>query len=100
MTRRTLLQLGLAAAFHTFQTRLFAAPAAGTPDAAADVLSKAVASGQVASAVLHVTGRRAALTRAFGKASSEQAMFLLGSISKPICVTALMTFFDRGQFGL
>ena len=27
-------------------------------------------------------------------------MFLLGSISKPICVTALMTLFDRGAFKL
>ena len=27
-------------------------------------------------------------------------MFLLGSISKPICVTALMTLFDRGEFKL
>src|SRR5437870_13764619 len=27
-------------------------------------------------------------------------MFLLGSISKPINVTAIMTLFDRGKFGL
>ena len=27
-------------------------------------------------------------------------MFLLGSISKPLCVTALMTLFDRGEFQL
>lgn len=27
-------------------------------------------------------------------------MFLLGSISKPICITALMTLFDRGRFQL
>ena len=27
-------------------------------------------------------------------------MFLLGSISKPIAVTALMTLFDRGEFKL
>jgi CubicO group peptidase (beta-lactamase class C family) len=27
-------------------------------------------------------------------------MFLLGSITKPICVTALMTLFDKGEFGL
>ena len=38
--------------------------------------------------------------RAFGKAASADAMFLLGSISKPICVTALMTLFDRGEFKL
>jgi CubicO group peptidase (beta-lactamase class C family) len=27
-------------------------------------------------------------------------MFLLGSITKPICVTALMTLFDKGEFAL
>ena len=41
------------------------------------------------------------LTRAFGKAQNhEQAMFFLGWISKPICVTALMTLFDRGALKL
>ena len=35
-----------------------------------------------------------------GKAPSGDAMFLLGSITKPICVTALMTLFDRGDFAL
>ena len=38
--------------------------------------------------------------RSFGKARHEDAMFLLGSISKPITVTALMTLFDRGEFKL
>ena len=32
-------------------------------------------------------------TRHFGKAASGDAMFLLGSISKPINVTAVMTLF-------
>lgn len=67
---------------------------------AADVLAKAVSSGQIASAVLHVTQRDASFSRSLGKARSEHAMFLLGSISKPICVTALMTLFDRNEFGL
>jgi CubicO group peptidase (beta-lactamase class C family) len=40
------------------------------------------------------------LTRNFGKASTVDAMFLLGSITKPICVTALMTLFDRNEFRL
>jgi len=69
-------------------------------DAATDVLAKAVGSEQVASAVLHVTQREATFTRKFGKAASDDAMFLLGSITKPICVTALMTLFDRGEFAL
>src|SRR5262249_13898441 len=40
------------------------------------------------------------LTRHFGKAASGDAMCLLGSISKPINVTAVMTLFDRGRFQL
>jgi CubicO group peptidase (beta-lactamase class C family) len=36
--------------------------------------------------------------RHFGKAASDDAMFLLGSISKPINVTAFMTLFDQGKF--
>src|SRR5262249_22429176 len=34
------------------------------------------------------------------KAASDDAMFLLGSISKPINVTAVMTLFDQGKFQL
>jgi CubicO group peptidase (beta-lactamase class C family) len=97
MKRRTFIQSGLAA---TFATRLYAALRQDRLNEAADVLAKATASGQIASAVLHVTQREASFTRSFGKASSEHAMFLLGSITKPICVTALMTLFDRGEFGL
>jgi CubicO group peptidase (beta-lactamase class C family) len=69
-------------------------------DEAIEILSRAVAEGQVASAVLHVVQGETAFTRAFGKASTADAMFLLGSISKPISVTALMTLFDRGEFKL
>jgi CubicO group peptidase (beta-lactamase class C family) len=97
MKRRTLLQSGLAAAFGA---PLLAAFKQDRFDDAADVLAKATASGQVASAVLHVTQRAESFTRAFGKAPSGEAMFLLGSITKPICVTALMTLFDRKEFKL
>jgi CubicO group peptidase (beta-lactamase class C family) len=47
-----------------------------------------------------VTQGNESFTRAFGKADDENAMFLLGSISKPICVTALMTLFEKGAFAL
>jgi CubicO group peptidase (beta-lactamase class C family) len=97
MKRRVFLQSGLAAAFGT---RVLAALKQERLDDAADVLEKAVAGGQVAAAVLHVTQRDESFTRTFGKAPSENAMFLLGSITKPICVTALMTLFDRGDFRL
>ena len=97
MRRRTFVQATLAAAV---TTPLLAALRQERLDEAAAVLTKATASGQVASAVLHVAQREAAFTRAFGKAANENAMFLLGSISKPVCMTALMTLFDRGQFKL
>jgi CubicO group peptidase (beta-lactamase class C family) len=97
MQRRTFLQTGVAAALGT---PLLAALRQDRLEDAADVLKKAAASGQVAAAVLHVRQRDASFTRAFGKAQTAQAMFLLGSITKPICVTALMTLFDRGEFGL
>src|SRR5262249_23127376 len=54
----------------------------------------------VEAAVLHVVHRGEPFTRHFGKASSGDAMFLLGSISKPINVAAVMTLFDRGKFRL
>src|SRR5262245_9066036 len=69
-------------------------------DAAADVLKQATSKGQVESAVLHVRQGDTVFNRAFGKARDENAMFLLGSISKPICMTTLMTLFDRGEFRL
>ena len=75
-------------------TPLLAALNQGRIDDADGVLAKAVASGQVTSAVLHVSQRDTSVTRCFGGAS-ENSMFLLGSISKPICVTALMTLFDQ-----
>jgi CubicO group peptidase (beta-lactamase class C family) len=97
MRRRTFLACGLAAAWGT---PLLAALRRKNLNDAANVLTRATASGQVAAAVLHATQRDESFTRAFGKANSEHAMFLLGSISKPICVTALMTLFDRGEFKL
>lgn len=97
MQRRVFLQGGLAAAVGG---QLLAALRQDRLDEASDVLAKSTASGTVASAVLHVTQRDTTYTRTFGAAKSADAMFLLGSISKPICVTALMALFDRGAFGL
>lgn len=69
-------------------------------DDAAEVLERATRSKQVESAVLHVAQGDDSLTRHFGQAASGDAMFLLGSISKPINVTAVMTLFDQGKFQL
>jgi CubicO group peptidase (beta-lactamase class C family) len=67
---------------------------------AAGILARATEKGEVAAAVLRVVQREKAFTRCFGTAQNQDAMFLLGSISKPISVTALMTLFDRGEFKL
>jgi CubicO group peptidase (beta-lactamase class C family) len=67
---------------------------------AAAVLQQATAAKQVDAAVLHVVQRDESFTRHFGKAASNDALFLLGSISKPISVTAVMTLFDQGKFQL
>jgi CubicO group peptidase (beta-lactamase class C family) len=97
MHRRTFLQT---AAAITFTMPLYAAVRKGRWEDAAEVLDKATASKQVAAAALHVRQGDESYTRHFGTAMSDDAMFLLGSISKPINVTALMTLFDQGKFAL
>ena len=97
MNRRTFLgtALALAAAAPSF-----ADPRRGKWDDAAEVLERATADKQVDAAVLHVVHKGETFTRHFGKAASDDAMFLLGSISKPINVAAVMTLFDQGKFQL
>jgi len=95
--RRAFIQTGLAIGLGS---RVFAKMKQERLDQAVEILSKATRETQVASAVLHVIQRENSFTRSFGKAQSDNAMFLLGSISKPINVTALMTLFDRGEFKL
>lgn len=67
---------------------------------AAEVLEQATAKKQVDAAVLHVVQKQESFTRRFGTAASADAMFLLGSISKPINVAAVMSLFDQGKFQL
>src|SRR5438876_3781230 len=64
------------------------------------MLERSTTGKQGDDAVLHVVQRDESFTRHFGKAASGDAMFLLGSISKPINVTAVMTLFDQGKFRL
>lgn len=68
-------------------------------DAAAACLERSVQLGQVESAVIAARAGDQQIEKAFGSAGLDSA-FLLGSISKPICVTALMTLFDQRQFEL
>lgn len=97
MKRRTFLQASLVSAIGS---PLLAAFRQDKLDEAANILAMSTASGTVSSAVLHVTQGTMSYTRRFGAAKSDDAMFLLGSITKPICVTALMTQFDKGLFKL
>jgi len=95
--RRKFIQTGLAVGF---SAPVLAALRREGLDHAIEILDRASREGQVASAVLHVVQREKSLSRSFGNAQTSQAMFLLGSISKPINVTALMTLFDRHEFKL
>ncbi|HVJ67409.1 MAG TPA: serine hydrolase domain-containing protein [Caulifigura sp.] len=97
MHRRTFLGCGLALGL---ASPLRAAVTSKRFDDAAAVLEAAAARGQVSAAVLHVTTKGESSSRAFGAAPNTDAMFLLGSVSKPIAVTALMTLFDKGEFRL
>jgi CubicO group peptidase (beta-lactamase class C family) len=97
MHRRTFLGSAVAVAN---ASPLLAAIGKERWDDAAEVLKKAVEARQVDAAVLHVAQKAESYTRHFGKTESDDAMFLLGSISKPINVTAVMTLFDQGKFQL
>jgi CubicO group peptidase (beta-lactamase class C family) len=79
---------------------LLAALRGGRWDDAAEVLERAEASKPVEFAALRLTRQDESFTRHFGKTGSDDAMFLLDSISKPINVTAIVTLFDRVIFRL
>lgn len=97
MRRRDFVQAGILACAASIVRG--AEPESGL-DEAAKILREATASGQIAAATLYVRRGAERHSRAFGQAKDEHAMFLLGSISKPIAVTALMTLHDRGEFRL
>jgi CubicO group peptidase (beta-lactamase class C family) len=95
--RRFLAQCGIAS---LFANQLLAALQTARLEDANAVLTKATTTGQIKAAVLHVTQGDKSWTQGFGQAQPETSLFLLGSISKPISVTALMTLFDKGEFKL
>src|SRR4026208_1849645 len=97
MTRRRFMQSGLALGLGT---PVLAALERERMDEAVETLARATGQGQVAAAVSHVLRGGNSVPCSFGKAAGAGAMFLLGSISKPISMTALMTLFERGEFKL
>jgi len=68
--------------------------------AAVALIEKAVGSGEVAAASLHVRQGGFTLSRGFGLARSAEAVFLLASITKPMTVTGVMILADRGELAL
>jgi CubicO group peptidase (beta-lactamase class C family) len=97
MNRRTFLHLGIGA---TLATPLLAALREDKLNAAAEALTKATGDGQVKGASLYVRQGEREFAKSFGTSKSLNDMYLLGSISKPMSVAALMTLFDQGKFRL
>jgi CubicO group peptidase (beta-lactamase class C family) len=97
MNRRTFLIRGLGTAL---STPLLAAVQQGKFDAAAGVLAKAAASGQVLGSSLCVRHGKEEFARAFGTAKSPDALFLLASITKTLTGAAVMTLVDREKLRL
>ncbi|XZE46863.1 serine hydrolase domain-containing protein [Pirellulaceae bacterium SH467] len=63
-------------------------------------LRDAVARGQVRSAAFYGRFGGAVYGESFGDAKDQHASFLLGSISKPIAIAAVMSFYDEGAIQL
>jgi CubicO group peptidase (beta-lactamase class C family) len=63
-------------------------------------LAKSAADGQVHAAALYVRQGSSEFSRSFGASKSPDDIFLLASITKPICVAAAMTLYDKGEFRL
>ena len=97
MKRRTILQAGLGLAIGS---PLLAAMRREKLDAVANVLKQGTESGLIDAAAIYVQQGDTKFSRSFGAAKTENAVFLLASISKPISIAAVMTLFDRGLFHL
>lgn len=89
MTRREALLGGTA----------FALQQGGLPEAVR-LIEAETASGRVAAATLYVRHRSDLTEKAFGKAATPDAVFLLASITKPMTVSAVMLLSDRRQLSL
>lgn len=98
MKRRHFLHSGMGL---TFWYPLFAALNEGKLEKAAAVLTKATESKQVHAASLLFRQGGCEFAKTFGAAAgSVYSMFLLASITKPICIASVMTLFDKGEFAL
>lgn len=97
MKRRTILLSGLGLAIGT---PLLAAMKQSKLDAAANLLQQSTDSGLIEAATMYVRHQQTVFARSFGAAKSEDAIFLLASITKPIAIAAVMSLLDQGLFDL
>jgi CubicO group peptidase (beta-lactamase class C family) len=67
---------------------------------AIDLIETQTRSGQVSATTLYVSRGSMVSQRAFGKARTTDAVFLIASITKPMTVSALMILVGRGQVSL
>ena len=96
MRRRELLYSGLFAAIGC------ASPPEPEPmrsslDEAADLIEEQVEAGKLTAATFAVKNSATEVRRGFGQAHTEDAIFLIASISKPMTATAVMLLADRGE---
>src|SRR6476646_1072408 len=89
MTRRSMLA----------QTALFALRD-GDLNKCIEMIGEQTSSGQVSAATIAVRHEGRVLQRAFGKATTADAVFLIASITKPMTATALMILVDRREVSL
>ena len=69
-------------------------------NAVARLLQQNLESDVIEASTIYVRHRESVFSRSFGAAKSENAIYLLASISKPISVAAVMTLYDQGLFDL
>lgn len=69
-------------------------------DNAAAVIRKTVDSGEVGAAALEVRQGGFVYARCFGKAKTQDSVFLLASITKPMTATGMMVLVDRKMVAL
>lgn len=69
-------------------------------DAAAALIKRSVDSAQVGAAALEVRQGNFVFQRSFGKARTQDSVFLLASITKPMTATGMMVLVDRKMVSL
>ena len=89
LTRRNLLFGGVALALH--QNKI---------DDALRLVEAKASTGEVAAAAVEVQHGDTVIRKAFGKAETPDAVFLLASITKPMTCTAAMILSDRKELSI